>query len=305
MEFTKLQGAGNDYLYVDGLREDGLRERRDWPDLARKMSDRHFGAGADGLIVVAPSSVADARMRMFNADGSEGEMCGNGIRCFAKFVLERGLVEAGPAPLRVETNAGVLAVEPRWEGARVTGARVGMGEPVLRAADVHVDLAALGPSDYAALDDSLADALGVRPDELAFDASLAVDGASFALTAVSMGNPHVTAFLAEPVADVPLDRLGPLVERHAAFPRRVNFHIVNVEARDRIVSRTWERGSGLTLACGTGASAMVVAARLRGLVGDDVRVEVPGGALTISWPGRGPVLMEGDAVEVFSGEWLE
>ena len=305
MQFTKLQGAGNDYLYVDGLREDGLRERRDWPDLARKMSDRHFGAGADGLIVVAPSSVADARMRMFNADGSEGEMCGNGIRCFAKFVLERGLVEAGPAPLRVETNAGVLAVEPRWEGARVTGARVGMGEPVLRAADVPVDLAALGPSDYAALDDSLAAALGVRPEELAFDAPLAVDGAAFALTAVSMGNPHVTAFLAEPVADVPLDRIGPLVERHAAFPRRVNFHVANVESRDRIVSRTWERGSGLTLACGTGASAMVVAARLRGLVGDDVRVEVPGGALTISWPGSGPVLMEGDAVEVFSGEWPE
>ena len=300
MQFTKLQGAGNDYLYVDGL-----RERRDWPDLARKMSDRHFGVGADGLIVVAPSSVADARMQMFNADGSEGEMCGNGIRCFAKFVLERGIVEADPARIRVETGAGVLAVEPRWEGARVTGARVSMGEPVLRAADVPVDPAALGPSDYAALDDSLAAALGVRPDELAFDAPLAVDGAAFALTAVSMGNPHVTAFVAEPVADVPLDRLGPLVERHAAFPRRVNFHIVNVEARDRIVSRTWERGSGLTLACGTGASAMVVAARLHGLVGDEARVEVPGGALTVSWPGGGPVSMEGDAVEVFSGEWPE
>lgn len=298
MRFTKLQGAGNDYLYVDGL-----RERRDWPELARRMSDRHFGAGADGLIIVAPSAVADARMRMFNADGSEGEMCGNGIRCFVKFVLERGLVKADPAALRVETNAGVLVVEPRWEGDRVIGARVNMGEPVLRAADVPVDAAALGPSDYAALDGGLAESLGVRPGDLAFDAPLAVDGAAFAVTAVSMGNPHVAAFVGEPVADVPLDRLGPLVERHAAFPRRVNFHIVNVAARDRLVSRTWERGSGLTLACGTGASAMAVAARLHGLVDDAVRVEVPGGELTITWPGGGPVFMEGDAVEVYSGEW--
>ncbi len=300
MQFTKLQGAGNDYLYVDGL-----REGRDWPELARRMSDRHFGAGADGLIVVAPSAAADVRMRMFNADGSEGEMCGNGIRCFAKFVLERGLVEADPAALRVETNAGVLVVEPRWEDVRVTGARVNMGEPVLRAADVPVDAAALGPSDYAALDAGLASTLGVRPGEIAFDAPLAIDGAAFALTAVSMGNPHVTAFVGEPVADVPLDRLGPLVERHPAFPRRVNFHVVNAAARDRLVSRTWERGSGLTLACGTGASAMVVAARLHGLVGDEVRVEVPGGELTVAWPGRGPVFMEGDAVEVYSGEWPE
>ena len=298
MRFTKLQGAGNDYLFVDGL-----RERRDWPELARRMSDRHFGAGADGLIVVEPSTDADARMRMFNADGSEGEMCGNGIRCFAKFVLERGLVEADPAALRVETNAGVLVVEPRWEGDRVVGARVNMGEPVLRAADVPVDPAALGPSDYAALDGGLAESLGVRPGDLAFDAPLAVDGAAFAVTAVSMGNPHVTAFVGEPVADVPLDRLGPLVERHAAFPRRVNFHIANVAARDRLVSRTWERGSGLTLACGTGASAMAVAARLHGLVDDAVRVDVPGGELTITWPGGGPVFMEGDAVEVYSGEW--
>ena len=267
------------------------------------MSDRHFGAGADGLIVVEPSADADARMRMFNADGSEGEMCGNGIRCFAKFVLERGLVDADPAALRVETSAGVLVVEPRWEDDRVVGARVNMGEPVLRAADVPVDPAALGPSDYAALDGGLAESLGVRPGDMAFDAPLAVDGAAFAVTAVSMGNPHVTAFVGEPVADVPLDRLGPIVERHAAFPRRVNFHIANVASRDRLVSRTWERGSGLTLACGTGASAMMVAARLHGLVDDAVRVDVPGGELTITWPGGGPVFMEGDAVEVYSGEW--
>ena len=300
MRFTKLQGAGNDYIYVDGL-----REQRDWPEVARRIADRHFGVGADGLIVVAPSERAPVRMWMFNADGSEGEMCGNGIRCFAKFVLERGMADANGGALDVETGAGVLSVAPHWSGDRIVGARVNMGEPILRAADVPVDVAKMGASDYASLDVGLVESLGVRLDELAFDAPVAVGGVSFALTAVSMGNPHVTAFLEEPVQGVDLGRLGPMMEHHEAYPRRINFHIVNVASRERIVSRTWERGSGQTLACGTGASAMVVAARLHGVVDDEVRVAVPGGELTITWPGHGPVYMDGDAVEVFSGEWPE
>ena len=300
MRFTKLQGAGNDYIYVDGL-----HEQRDWPEIARRIADRHFGVGADGLIVVAPSERAPVRMRMFNADGSEGEMCGNGIRCFAKFVLERGMVAANGSALDVETGAGVLSIAPYWRDGCVTGARVNMGEPVLRAVDVPVDAPQMGPSDYAALDAGLVESLGLRPEELAFDAPVTVNGVTFALTAVSMGNPHVTAFIGEPVNGVELARLGPAMEHHEAYPRRVNFHIVNVSARDHLISRTWERGSGLTLACGTGASAMVVAARLHGLVDDEVRVDVPGGALTITWPGHGPVFMDGDAVEVFSGEWPE
>ncbi len=300
MHFTKLQGAGNDYIFVDGL-----NEQRDWPEMARRVSDRHFGIGADGLIVVAPSERAPVRMWMFNVDGSEGEMCGNGIRCFAKFVLERGMVPANGSTLDVETGAGVLSIAPHWRDDRVVGARVNMGEPILRAADVPVDVSKMGPSDYAALDVALVESLGLRPEDLAFDAPVEANGVTFVLTAVSMGNPHVTAFIDEPVNDVELDRIGPRMEHHEAYPRRINFHLANVVARDHLISRTWERGSGLTLACGTGVSAIVVAARLHGLVDDEVRVEVPGGELAITWPGHGPVFMDGDAVEVFSGEWPE
>ncbi len=300
MQFTKLQGAGNDYIYVDGRDAD-----RDWPGLAARISDRHFGVGADGLIVVAPSDKAAVRMRMFNADGSEGEMCGNGIRCFAKFILEREIVPAPPQSLDVETGAGVLAITPFWEDAHVVGARVNMGAPILRAADVPVDPGLLGPSNCEELDADIVAAMGLAPSDLVFDAPIAVGGETFALTAVSMGNPHVSAFIREPVDEAPLDRVGPLVERHAAFPSRVNFHIVNIVDRNHIVTRTWERGSGLTLACGTGVSAAVVAARLHGYVDDVVRVGVPGGELTITWPGAGAVYMDGDAVEVFSGEWPE
>ena len=213
------------------------------------------------------------------------------------------MVPANGSTLDVETGAGVLNIAPHWSGDRVVGARVDMGEPILRAADVPVDVSKMGPSDYTALDAGLVESLGLRPEELAFDASVEVNGVTFALTAVSMGNPHVTAFIDEPVNDVELDRLGPRMEHHEAYPRRINFHLVNYVARDHLISRTWERGSGLTLACGTGVSSIVVAARLHGIVDDEVRVEVPGGELTITWPGHGPVFMDGDAVEVFSGDF--
>ncbi len=300
MRFTKLQGAGNDYIYVNGLDRDC-----NWSALSKRVSDRHFGVGADGLIVVKPSQKADVRMLMFNADGSEGEMCGNGIRCFAKYVLERKLLPAGRDVLRVETGAGVKEVVPRWMDGQVTSARVDMGAPILRAQDVPADPSKVGPSDCAKLDAGLVESLGLRSDDLLFDAPVRVDGRAFTVTAVSMGNPHVTAFLSEPVADVPLERLGPLMEHHPAFPRRTNFHVVNLQGRGHLMTRTWERGSGQTLACGTGASAMVVAARLHGWVDDVVQVQVPGGELVITWPGYGPVFLEGDAVEVFSGEWRE
>jgi diaminopimelate epimerase len=297
MQFTKLQGAGNDYIYVNGL-----TETRDWAELSRRIADRHFGVGADGLIVVTASEKAPVRMRMFNADGSEGEMCGNGIRCFAKYVLERNLVPSNGGSLDVETGAGVVSIVPHWEGRAVTGARVDMGTPILCAADVPAAQAEAGASDYTALNAETVKALGLAPAELLFDAPIAVDGVTFVGTAVSMGNPHFVCFVDEPVSAIPLEQLGPLMEHHAAFPKRVNFHVVNLMDRTHIVSRTWERGSGLTLACGTGASAMVVAARLHGLVDDEVSVRVPGGELTITWAGHGSVMMDGDAVEVFSGE---
>jgi len=299
VEFTKYQGAGNDYLFIDAR-----KRQEDWPELARAMSERHFGVGADGIILAAPSDKAPVRMRIFNADGSEGEMCGNGIRCFAKFVLERGMVEGGRDSLSVETGAGVLSVAPVWSGGKVTAARVNMGAPVLRAKDVPVDPSKAGPSNHAALNAGLVEELGLAPRDLLFDAPVQVDGTTFTGTAVSMGNPHFVTFIDTPVDNVPLEYVGPLVEHHPAFPRRINFHIVNLDGRGHLVTRTWERGSGITLACGTGASAMVVAARLHGLVDDEVRVTLPGGDLRITWPGQGPVMMEGDAVEVFSGVWL-
>jgi diaminopimelate epimerase len=298
LDFTKYQGAGNDYLFIDAR---GREE--DWPKLAIAMAERHFGVGADGIILATTSSKAPIRMRIFNADGSEGEMCGNGIRCFAKFVLERGMVEGGRDSLSVETGAGVLTVAPVWTDDKVTGAKVDMGAPILRAKDVPVDVTKAGAPDYGAFDAGLIEELGLAAQDLLFDAPIQVNGTSFKGTAVSMGNPHFVTFIDTPVDDVALEHLGPLVEHHPAFPRRINFHIVNLDGRGHLVTRTWERGSGITLACGTGASAMVVAARLHGLVDDEVRVTLPGGDLQITWPGQGAVTMEGDAVEVFSGVW--
>lgn len=298
VDFTKYQGAGNDYLFIDAR-----NEQQDWPELAKVMSDRHFGVGADGIILAAPSQTSDApvRMRIFNADGSEGEMCGNGLRCFAKFVIERDLVAGGRESLNVETGAGVLTVEPLWDSGSVTGARVNMGEPVLRALDVPVDPTQAEESEYAALDRELVKSLGLTPEDLMFDAFLYAQGTPIVGTAVSMGNPHFVSFLDTPVYDIPLEKVGPLVENHPAFPNRVNWSVVNIRDRGHLIGRTWERGSGITLACGTGVSAVVVAARLHGLVDDHVSLEWPGGTLGITWPGHGPVILEGDAVEVFSG----
>ncbi len=300
MQFTKLHGAGNDFIAVDGR---GLE--RDWGHLAQRLLDRHFGVGADGLLVVEPSSQAPVRMREFNPDGSEAEMSGNGIRCFAKYVLERSLAQTEEGELRVETGAGLLSVLPRLENGRIAAARVDMGPPVLRWSDVPADPSQVGASDQSDLDASLLGQLGLAPEELLFDAPLEVDGETFKVTAVSMGNPHAVAFVQQPVAMVPLERLGPLVEHHPAFPRRVNFSIINLFGRERLMSRTWERGVGQTLACGTAASAIAVAARLHGLMDDTVTVAVPGGELTVTWPGYGSVVLEGPVQEVYTGEWSE
>ena len=297
MDFTKLQGTGNDYIYMNAFEQE-----KDWAEVARKVSDRHFGIGADGLIIATNSSLADVRMRMFNADGSEGEMCGNGNRCFAKYVLESDLVQVHERPLEIETGAGVLKVIPLKDGSIINGARVDMGPPIFRSLDIPVNPEHLGPSNFALLDKKTFSLLSVDQNELTFDASLEIEGLELILTAVSMGNPHVVAFLEEDVYQFDLTRIGPLVEHHLAFPNRVNFHIVNVVSSGQIISRTWERGSGITLACGTGASAMVAAGQLHGYLSEQVEVGVPGGDLTISWSGEGSILMVGDAVEVFSGQ---
>ena len=298
MRFTKMHGAGNDYIFVDGR-----GETRDWPAVARRVSDRHFGIGSDGLIVAVPSDEADIRMRMWNSDGSESEMCGNGIRCFAKFVIEGGIAPLGGASaLSVQTGAGVLSVTPlRLDGA-IVKAVVDMGEPILRAASVPVDPSQLGPSDLARLDAGLLAKLGIAPYDIVFDAPALAAGDEFPVTAVSTGNPHAVAFVDQDVASLDLGRVGPVMEHHPAFPNRVNFHIVNVLGRDRLRSRTWERGAGETLACATGAVGMTVAARLHGFINHRVTVEVPGGELAVTWPGHGSAIMEGPVEEVFSGE---
>ena len=277
MKFTKMHGAGNDYVYIDARVED-----RDWPALSVAMSDRHTGVGSDGIILAWESDRGDIKMRMFNADGSEGEMCGNGIRCLVRFAMERGIVPAGVSTISVDTLAGIKHVTPLWEGGKLARAKVSMGEPVLRAEDIPV----IAPGH-----------------EVVVDHPLQVDGRTFSISCVSMGNPHAVAFVDEPVAEVPLNELGPIVEHHAMFPRRVNFEIVNVVDRRRLEARVWERGSGLTMACGSGASALAVVARLHDYIDDEVAVGLPGGDLIVRWDGQGPVELEGPIEEVFSGEW--
>ena len=281
MKFTKMHGTGNDYVYIDARGLDA-----DWPELSRAMSDRHFGIGSDGLILIMDSDVADARMRMFNADGSEGEMCGNGIRCFAKYAIERNIVSPGSGGVAVETLAGVRNIVPTYSGDRITGARVSMGAPILAPADIPVALPSGGTAQGPVLNHPFT-----------------MDGLDLPLSFVSMGNPHAVTFIGQPVSEFPLHTVGPKVEHHDLFPRRVNFEIVNVGSPGKLTARVWERGSGETMACGTGACAIAVAARLNGICGDQVDITLPGGTLRIEWNGAGEVYMEGPAVEVFTGEW--
>ena len=274
MRFVKMHGAGNDYVYVDAR---NLSDDIEWSDLARRISDRHFGVGGDGLILVLPSKtgVGDVRMRMFNADGSEAEMCGNGV-------LEEGMATLQGEELAVETLAGIIRVQPFLREGEVVGARVNMGPPRLRPAEIPVGVDGTGP---------------------VIDHPLTVDGQQLKLTCVSMGNPHAVAFIQRPVAEFPLLTIGPKVEHHPLFPKRVNFEIVNAEGRGRLRARVWERGSGETLACATGACGLVVAAHLKGLVDDHVEVHMPGGILKVEWLGEGDVYLEGPAERVFEGEW--
>ena len=274
-----MHGAGNDYVYVDARDRD-----RDWPELAAAMSDRHTGVGSDGLIVALPSERAHLRMRMFNADGSEGEMCGNGIRCLVAFGLTRGIIAPETSPVVVETLAGDRSVTPLWDGAVMNRAIVGMGEPSMAVEEIPV----------------------VAPGyEMLMDYPLEVDGHRFEISCVSMGNPHAVAFLDSPVDDVKLHEVGPLVEHHPMFPQRVNFEIANVVDSGRVEARVWERGSGLTMACGTGACAIAAIGRVKRLTGDEVSVGLPGGDLVVRWggPGTGQVMMEGPVQEVFEGDW--
>ncbi len=276
MKFTKMHGAGNDYIYVDCF----AQAAPDAPaELARQMSHRRFGVGADGLILIRPSQVADARMQMFNADGSESEMCGNGIRCVAKYVYDHGICRR--ESLRLETGAGVLALELEVAGERVTRVRVDMGPPILAAPRIPTTLAG----------------------EPVVDQELIVAGRPLRVTCVSMGNPHCVIFVDEATDDWVLG-LGPQIECDPHFPARVNVEFVEVQSRTVVRQRTWERGSGETWACGTGASAVCVAGGLSGRTERRIRNHLRGGDLDLEWNARdNHVYMTGPAVEVFSGQW--
>jgi diaminopimelate epimerase len=277
MRLVKMQGTGNDFLLVET--DD---EGRDWGALAQAMCERHYGVGADGLMLVLPSQAADVRMRLFNADGSEAEVSGNGVRCLVKYVVERGLARPRDGRLRVEAASGVLEAELFGEGGRVDRVRLSMGAPRFAPAEVPV-LTEMEPP--------------------VIDMPLDVDGETLTVTCLSMGNPHAVLFIDSLVGEYPLERLGPKVEHHPAFPARVNFGVGRVLGRERMELRVWERGVGETLACGSGSSAAMVAARLKGLAGDKVDITQPGGLLTVEWDGRGEVYLTGGAEFVFEGDW--
>ncbi|MCA9832132.1 MAG: diaminopimelate epimerase [Dehalococcoidia bacterium] len=278
MRLTKMHGLGNDYVYVLPKRED----EHDWERLAIKVSDRHFGVGSDGLILALTSKVADMRMRMFNADGSEAEMCGNGIRCVVKFALEEGLVDAAKEVVTVETLSGVKSLALTRENGAVVAARVDMGSPSFDPAALPANIEGPGP---------------------VIDLPLTVDGMDLKLTLVSVGNPHAIHYIDSDPDDFPLERIGPLVEHHPLFPRRTNFQVVQVLSRDHVKHRVWERGSGITLASGTSATAVAAASRLRGFTGDRIVDSLPGGDLVLEWDGAGSVFMTGPATRVFDAEW--
>ena len=281
MKFTKMQGLGNDYVYLDCTRNMISEPER----LSRIVSDRHFGIGSDGLVLILPSERADFRMRMFNADGTEAEMCGNASRCVGRYVYERGLTDR--TELTLETGAGIKTLRLNVTDGRVKSVQVDMGTPGLKPEDIPVRTET------------------ARGAERILGYPLTVGGQDYRITCVSMGNPHCVLFL-DKVDELPLDRLGPQFENHAFFPRRTNTEFAEILDRTHIRMRVWERGSGETMACGTGACATLVAAVMNGLTERKATLKLNGGELEIEWnENTGRVLMTGPAEFVFDGELPE
>jgi diaminopimelate epimerase len=277
MKFVKMHGAGNDYVYVDCFRQ----TIEDPENLAREISDRNFGVGGDGLILIEPSKKADVKMRMFNIDGSEGEMCGNGIRCVAKYAFDHGLVDR--TEITVETGAGVLPLTmyPN-KHEHIDKVRVNMGSPRLTRGDLPM--------------------VGVAHEQV-INMELEILDRTFEVTCVSMGNPHCVIYV-DDVVNFPVKRYGYAIENHELFPQRVNVEFVEVISPNEVRQRTWERGSGETLACGTGSSAVTVAGVLTGRTKGKLLNHLIGGDLEMEWDGKNEVFMTGPAVEVFSGEYI-
>ena len=277
MRFTKMQGCGNDYIYIDGF-----QERVDHPEeLAIAMSERHFGIGADGLVLILPSGKADFRMQMFNLDGSEAQMCGNAIRCIGKYVYERQMT--AQTKISVETKSGIRYLDLEIEGDEVTSVTVDMGVPVLEGNEIPV----------------------AKSGRIILDLPLQVNGDDFLFTCVSMGNPHAVTFVSN-IDEYPVEYYGSKIEVNPMFPQKVNVEFVEVVDESHIKMRVWERGSGETLACGTGACAAVVACVLNGQCGRRVHVELSGGTLSVYWSEEdNHVYMSGSAAFSFDGVWLK
>lgn len=279
MKFTKMQGCGNDYVYVNGFAEKIPQEKK--PEIVRRLSDRHFGIGGDGVIFINPAKEADFEMEMFNADGTRSQMCGNGIRCVAKFVYDKGLTDNREITIISGGSVKYLTLTVEGEGrGQVSRVRVNMGSPILKAKEVPV----------------------VSANEQVVDEEIIVDGQSYKMTCVSMGNPHAVVFTTG-VAEMDLEKVGPSFEHHERFPERVNTEFVEILDRKNVLMRVWERGTGETLACGTGCCATAVACILNGHTEDAVTVKLLGGELKIEWDKAANVVyMTGPAVTVFEGE---
>tara|TARA_Y100001970_G_scaffold63700_1_gene81578 strand:+ start:9129 stop:9992 length:864 start_codon:yes stop_codon:yes gene_type:complete len=277
LSFSKMHGCGNDYIVVDG-REFDL----DWSNIALKYCERKFSVGADGLLVVKNSNKAPVKMSMYNPDGSEAQMCGNGIRCFTKYIIENEIVEYQKNGLLIETLAGVLTVYPhKNSNGLIDTVNVSMGEPLFSPDKLPVSSALLSLPKI-------------------IDHKISVNDQEIQISCVSMGNPHAVAFIEDDVDNFPLDTLGPIVENLDLFPERINFHIVNVLDKSKIKARSWERGAGLTLACGTGACAIQAISKDRGFTDSNIDLYMPGGKLNMKWEGKGQsVFMEGPAELVF------
>lgn len=272
--FTKLHGLGNDYHFIDGAKF----HIKDPAELSRQMSHRHLGAGADGIILVLPSDTHDFQMRIFNADGSEAETCGNGIRCFAKYVYERGMT--AKTEFVIDTLAGPNRVVLNVQGGKVVTVRSNMGTPRFERADIPM--------------------LGAPGRVL--EEPLNVDGTEYRITCANVGNPHAVVFV-DDATRVPLAEIGPRIENHSVFPKRTNVEFVNVIDRENIVMRIWERGSGITMASGSGSCGSALASMITGRTGKRVNVHLVYGVLTIEWAEDGCVYQEGPATEVYTAEW--
>jgi len=284
MKFTKMQGAGNDFVVVKTA-----GGNRDWPSLAISMCDRHFGAGADGLLLMLPSRVADFKMRIFNADGSESKACGNGMRCLVKYHLDDQPEVKASSEVTIETGAGIRKARIHRRRGKVTEIQASMGLPRVGHDGT--------PARLVTRNGKIVDIT------TQMNRPVRVEGQDILLSLVSIGNPHAVHFTDQSIADYPLTRIGPRVEQHRLFPDETNFEIVNIVNRDEVEARVWERGCGETLACGSGACAITVAGRLLGLLDSKVDVCLPGGTLTVEWDGEGEVFLSGPAATVYCADW--